>query len=366
MGYSFNTSGNVVTSSLSSYRLTVSGTRPSGSKRKYVHFYTSTNGGSTKTYQASASCSSGSVSGIKLNNLTFNTYGKAYSVILYAWHTDSSTPPSSTPNFSTTQHTITITFWPANEGCALDVTPTSATTVSLKLTVSYPRYYVRNFTVTWGSKSTTITVPVSTQTVTTSITDLTYNSSYTFKASYTNPGGSTGSASASISSRADTITASVDHYFGSTDEMTAGFVPKVTVSTSRPYNRNIYFTYGSTTLGSISLSAGSSSYTISNNSPFIQNYSGWTNGSNYTVTVIIKDQNDTTTGTTYLSVTAHYWGDEITVSANTGESTDPIVNFIVHLVPNSYGGPNGAYTKRKVTFHIKRKKYWATDLSRTD
>lgn len=293
---------------------------------------------------------------------TFNgAYGSTYTITLtYYWYKSNGTRGDKKRTASANLSAIYPTS-STSESCTLSFTATSATTGTLTLTPKYKRVsYARTYTITWSGKSTSITIAADKTSGTASITGLIYNSSYTFSASYTNPGGGSGSGSVSISSRADTITASVDHYFGSTANNTAGFVPKVTVSTSRSYSRNIYFTYGGTTLGSISLSAGSSSYTISNNSPFIQNYSGWTNGSNYTVTVTIKDQNDTTTGTTYLSVTAYYWGDEITVSANTGESTDPTVNFIVHLVPNSYGGPNGAYTKRKVTFHIKRKKYEET------
>lgn len=348
MGYSFNTSGDVVTSSLSSYRLTVSGTRPSTTSRKYVHFYTSTNGGSTKTYQASASCSSGSVSGIKLNNLTFNTYGKAYSVILYAWHTDSSTPPSSTPNFSTTQHTITITFWPANEGCTLDVTPTSATTVSLKLTVSYLRYYVRNFTVTWGSKSTTITVPVSTQTVTTSITDLAYNSSYTFKASYTNPGGSTGSDSASISSRADTLSISLDHHYHSFDSNNkvngSGFVPKITTSGNyTTYNRKVIFYANSsctTQIGSVSLT-GITSPTVNNKSPYIANYSGWSHGVSTYVYARLVDQNGNVCSIVQSFLYKPYFWSKPTISKT---STNVTVTW--PIVPNEYGGDSGDWEGR--------------------
>ena len=293
---------------------------------------------------------------------TFNgAYGSTYTITLtYYWYKSNGTRGNKKRTASANISAIYPTS-STSESCTLSFTATSATTGTLTLTPEYKRVaYARTYTITWSGKSTSITIAANGTSGTASITGLIYNSSYTFSASYTNPSGGSGSGSTSIESRADTLTASVDHYFGSTAEMTAGFVPKVTVSASRSYSRNIYFTYGGTTLDSISLSAGSSSYTISNNSPFIQNYSGWTKGSNYTITVTIKDQNDTTTGTTYLSVTAHYWGDEITVSANTGESTDPTVNFIVHLVPNSYGGPNGAYTKRKVTFHIKRKKYGDT------
>lgn len=293
---------------------------------------------------------------------TFNgAYGSTYTITLtYNWYKSDGTKGATTRTASADLSAIYPTS-STSEGCTLSFTLTSATTGTLTLTPTYTRAaYARTYTITWSGGSASITIAKGSTSGTASVSGLTYNSSYTFTASYTNPSGGKGSGSTSILSRADTITASVDHYFGSTANNTAGFVPKVTISSSRPYSRNIYFTYDSTTLGSISLSAGSSSYTISNDSPFIQNYSGWTNGSSYTVTVTIKDQKGTTTGTTYLSVTAHYWGSEITVSANTGESTDPTVNFIVHLVPNSYGGPNGAYTKRNVTFHIKRKKYGDT------
>ena len=243
---------NVIAWDSENMRTTVSGSRPSSgnaANATYVHFYTKyTTSSSTGdlTYKSSKKFDSyGKVSSVPLDFFCY--YGQTYTIDLYAWHSTSSTPPSTVPGLKKIQDTWTVTRWPREENVTVEVTQASDTSATITLTAAESRkIYDRTYTIYKNDTSVgTITIPAGSVYGKTSltVTGLTAGSTYTFKASYSN-GYTKGEDSVTFSIYGLKDSATLD-CTGNGTSITA----KLTAINSRSYARIVKVSWQSQTTG---------------------------------------------------------------------------------------------------------------------
>lgn len=318
MGYTFSTSGGIV-SSTNSISIVVSGTRTATTAYEYAHFYTQINDNSMN-YKGYAKFSS---SGYVSKSLDFNSmvYGKDYTIGLYVKHTHSSVEPTTLP--TALQATTNVVVCPSSENVSLSINQKSPNSVGILLVAPDIRKYDRTYTIyrdytVIGTATISAGFNISDETVTAS--GLTPGVTYTYRASYSSGATypySSGSGSMSYATKEDYATTDYGNYSYTADFKSVRL--DLTYITSRNYERTVYYSWENTVTGT----SGNPYKTIaSGDTSSYRDMANLSRGTRYKFRIYVENPDGVTTyDTGYFYVTTLDYTHTISIATFSTSST---------------------------------------------